>query len=90
MGSRLKLKVTKTPEPNNLLAAKTTRVSGRMMRKIFGAAKPRHHMAVILPGRDVEGIEVEVQPTDDLMALADAVMRHPSTSTKGLSSKKCV
>ena len=81
MGSRLKLKVTKTPEPTAMLAAKKTKVSGRMMRRIFGSTRPQHQIAVLLPGKDIDAVEVQVTKTEDedLMALANAISRHPST-----------
>ena len=80
MGSRLKLKVTKTPQPNSMLAAKKTKVTGRMMRRIFGTTTPQHQIAVLLPGKDIDAVEVQVtREEDDLMALADAISRHPST-----------
>ncbi|MGV9196384.1 hypothetical protein ACTOVL_04155 [Arcanobacterium canis] len=84
MGSRLKLKVTKTPEPTAMLAAKKTKVTGRMMRRIFGTTKPQHQIAVLLPGKDIDAVEVQVtrKDDDDLMALADAITRHPSTATR--------
>lgn len=83
MGSRLKLKVTKTPAPDAMLAAKKTKVTGRMMRHIFGTTNPQHQIAVLLPGKDIDAVEVQVtREEDDLMALADAISRHPSTAAR--------
>ncbi|MCQ9359261.1 hypothetical protein ACU21_09180 [Actinobaculum suis] len=83
MGSHLKLKVTKTPQPNSTLAAKKTKISGRMMRKLFGTTNPKHQIAVLLPGTDNDSVQVQVtKGEDDLMALADAIRRHPSANTR--------
>ena len=83
MASHLKLKVTKTPKPESVIAAKKTKISGRMMRKLFGACSPKHQMAVLLPGTDIDSVEVQVhRGEDDLMALADTVRHHPATRSK--------
>lgn len=74
MSTRLKLKITKHPSPDAALAAKEIRPSKRMLRTIFGTARPRHRMAVLLPGSEASSIEVRLADTDDdLLALADAV-----------------
>lgn len=74
MSTRLKLKIAKHPSPDAALAAKEIRPSKRMLRAIFGTARPRHRMAVLLPGSEASSIEVRLADTDDdLLALADAV-----------------
>lgn len=74
MSTKLKIKIAKHPSPAAALAAKEIRPSRRMLREIFGTSRPRHRMAVLLPGSDTTSVEVRVADTDDdLMALADAV-----------------
>lgn len=75
MSNRLKVKIAKRPSPAAALAAKETRPSRRMLRTIFGTTRPRHRMAVLLPGSDTSSIEVRLADTtnDDLMAIADTV-----------------
>lgn len=73
MGSHLKLKVTKTPQPNSTLAAKKTKISGSMIRKLFGTTNPKHQIAVLLPGTDIDSVQVQFnEGEDDLMALSVA------------------
>lgn len=74
MSTRLKLKIAKHPSPDAALAAKEIHPSKRMLRAIFGTARPRHRMAVLLPGSEASSIEVRLADTDDdLLALANAV-----------------
>lgn len=74
MSTKLKIKTAKHPSLAVALAAKEIRPSRRMLRAIFGASRPRHRMAVFLPGSDTTSVEVRLADTDDdLMALADAV-----------------
>lgn len=72
MPTKLKIKIAKHPSPNAALAAKEIRPSRRMLRAIFGNARPRHRMAVLLPGSEASTVELRVAE-DDLMALADVV-----------------
>lgn len=75
MAHKLKIKLTKHPDENSLLAACRVRPSRRLLKKVFGTAKPRHKMAILLPGDDADRVEVQVCETADesLMALAEAV-----------------
>ena len=76
MSTRLKLKISKHPNPDALLSAREIRPSKRILRAIFGTTKPRHTMAVLLPGSEATSVEVNLANTTtdgDLMALADAV-----------------
>ena len=50
------------------------RPSRRLLRSVFGTAKPRQKMAILLPGVDAASVEVAVQETDgDITALAEAL-----------------
>lgn len=77
MAHKLKIKLTKHPDENSLLAACRVRPSRRLLKKVFGTAKPRHKMAILLPGDDTDSVEVKVceppKSEDSLMALAEAV-----------------
>lgn len=72
MPTNLKIKIAKHPSPAAALAAKEIRPSRRMLRAIFGTSRPKHRMAVLLPGSEASTVEERVAD-DDLMALADAV-----------------
>lgn len=77
MTTKLKIKVARQPDPDALLAAREIRPSRRLLRKVFGTSKPRHKVAILLPGDDADRVEVQVCETpdsnDSLMALAEAV-----------------
>ena len=52
------VKVSKTPEPNGVVAVKKTRIRRRLLDKLFGTA----NKTVLVLGDSVEGISiVEVQ-----------------------------
>lgn len=70
--TRLKIRVTKTPQVDSAVSAREFRPSRRMMRTIFGTTQPRHKMAVLLPGSDAACVEVRLAE-DDVMAVADEV-----------------
>ncbi len=70
--TKLKIRVTKTPQSDSAVSACEVRPSRRMMRTIFGTAHPRHKMAILLPGSDTSCVEVRLAE-DDVMAVADAV-----------------
>ncbi len=77
MAHKLKIKLAKHPDENSLLAARQIRPSRRLLRKVFGTSRPRHKMAILLPGDEADRVEVQVcetpDPNDSLMALAEAV-----------------
>ncbi|MDR6938673.1 hypothetical protein [Arcanobacterium hippocoleae] len=74
MSTKLKVKIGKHPNPEALLSTKEIQPSKRILRTIFGTTKPRHKMAIILPGTEATSVEIQhVEPDDDLMALAHAV-----------------
>lgn len=74
MSTRLKINLANQPSPAATLAAKEIHPSKRMLRAIFGTARPRNRMAVLLPGSEASSIEVRLADTDDdLLALANAV-----------------
>lgn len=70
--TKLKIRVTKTPQSDSAVSAREFRPSRRMLRSIFGTAQPRHKMAILLPGSDAACVEVRLAE-DDVMAVADAV-----------------
>ena len=75
MTSKLKIKIARRPDPDALLATRQIRPSRYLLRKVFGRSRPRHKMAILLPGDDADSVEVQVceKPDDSLMALAEAV-----------------
>lgn len=77
MAHKLKIKLAKHPDANSLLAARQIRPSRRLLRNVFGTSRPRHKMAILLPGGEADRVEVQVcetpDPNDSLMALAEAV-----------------
>lgn len=75
MSVKLKIRVARQPDPDALLSAREIRPSKRLLRTIFGTSKPRHKMAILLPGSEADTVEVRVSDIadDDLMALAEAV-----------------
>lgn len=75
MASKLRIKVGKRPSPDAAIALGRRTLSSRTLRKIFGRANPSHKVAILLPGADVNRIEVALAKdnSDDLMALAKAV-----------------
>lgn len=75
MTSKLKIKIARRPDQDALLATRQIRPSRYLLRKVFGRNRPRHKMAILLPGDDADRVEVQVceKPDDSLMALAKAV-----------------
>lgn len=77
MTSKLKIKIARRPDPDALLATRQIRPSRYLLRKVFGRSRPRHKMAILLPGDDADRVEVQVCETpkseNSLMALAKAV-----------------
>lgn len=77
MSNALKIRLSRTPDPQTVPAAKKVRLSRRMIKRFFGTSNPRHHMAVLLPGDAADRVEVQFTRTgDDLSALADAIKAH--------------
>lgn len=77
MTSKLKIKIARRPDQDALLATRQIRPSRYLRRKVFGRSRPRHKMAILLPGDDADSVEVKVcEPPkceDSLTDLAEAV-----------------
>lgn len=77
MTSKLKIKIARRPDPDALLATRQIRPSRYLLRKVFGRSRPRHKMAILLPGDDADCVEVKVceppKSEDSLTDLAEAV-----------------
>ena len=77
MTSKLKIKIARRPDQDALLATRQIRPSRYLLRKVFGRSRPRHKMAILLPGDDADRVEVKVceppKSENSLMALAKAV-----------------
>lgn len=74
MDNQLRIRVAKNPNPDAALSTRQVRPSRRLLRSVFGTAKPRQKMAILLPGVDTAAVEVAVQETDgDVTALAEAL-----------------
>lgn len=71
---RLKVSFTKEPARDALVSTKRISIRERILRFLLGN---KQELTVLVPGNQVHALEI-VQPDDDLMALADAVMRHPA------------
>ncbi len=71
---RLKVSLTKEPNRDALVSTKRIRIRERILRFLLGH---KNELTVLVPGNQVHSLEI-VQPDDDLMALADAVKRHPA------------
>ncbi len=77
MSNALKIRLSRTPDPQAVLAAKKVRLSRRMIKRVFGTTNPHHRMAVLLPGDASDRMEVQFTRTgDDLSALAYAIKAH--------------
>lgn len=55
MSRKLRVKVNKHPDPDAVVSAGMRRLPGRMLRKLTGR---KERCAVLLPGRDVQSIEI--------------------------------
>lgn len=55
MSRKLRVKVNKHPDPDAVVSAGMRRLSGRVLRKLTGHSG---RCAVLLPGRDVQSIEI--------------------------------
>lgn len=58
MKHKLIVKVSKTPEPNGVVAVKKTRIRRRLLDKLFGTA----NKTVLVLGDSVEGISIVEVP----------------------------
>lgn len=74
MNNQLRIRVAKNPNPDATLSMRQVRPSRRLLRSVFGTAKPRQKMAILLPGVDTATVEVAVEEADgDVTALAEAL-----------------
>ena len=74
MNNQLRIRVAQNPNPDAALSMRQLRPSRRLLRSVFGTAKPRQKMAILLPGVDTAAVEVSVRETDgDITALAEAL-----------------
>ena len=74
MNNQLRIRVANNPNPDAALSMHQVRPSRRLLRSVFGTAKPRQKMAILLPGVDTAAVEVAVRETDgDITALAEAL-----------------
>lgn len=74
MSNQLRIRVAKNPNPDAALSMRQIRSTRRLLRSVFGTAKPRQKMAILLPGADTTAVEVAVRETDgDIAALAEAL-----------------
>ncbi|MGV3103846.1 hypothetical protein [Rothia sp. 32237D007AR] len=71
---RLKVSLTKSAPDDALLSTKRLTLRERILTVLLG---PKQDLTVLIPGNQVKTVEI-VQPEDDLMALADAVLAHPA------------
>lgn len=55
MSRKLRVKVSKHPDPDAVASVGMRRLSGRVLRKLTGQSR---RCAVLLPGRDVQSIEI--------------------------------
>ncbi|WP_311777484.1 hypothetical protein [Trueperella abortisuis] len=82
MSNALKIRLSRIPDPEAVLAARKVRLSRRMIKRVFGTTNPCHRMAVLLPGDAADRVEVQFTRTgDDLSALADAIKSHATSPT---------
>lgn len=74
MSNQLRIKVAQNPNPDAALSMRQVRPSRRLLRSVFGTAKPRQKMAILLPGADTATVEVTVRETDgEITALAQSL-----------------
>ncbi|WP_315512096.1 hypothetical protein [Rothia aeria] len=72
---RLKLHIDRNiPEDPGIVATQTITLRERLMRLLLGR---RRQITLVVPGDTVSQIDI-TESDDDLMALADAVKRHPA------------
>lgn len=79
---KLTLRVSKRPNPTSPLSSKRIHRSKRVLKQIFGTTNPGHQVAIILPGNQVEAVDVRFDETDsnDLTVLLDELQHHPAGS----------
>ena len=74
MSNQLRIKVAQNPNPEAALSMRQVRPSRRLLRSVFGTAKPRQKMAILLPGADTATVEVTVRESDgEITALAQSL-----------------
>ncbi len=74
MSNHLRIKVAQNPNPEAALSMRQVRPSRRLLRSVFGTAKPRQKMAILLPGADTATVEVTVRESDgEITALAQSL-----------------
>ena len=74
MNNQLRIRVAKNPNPDATLSMRQVRPSRRLLRSVFGTAKPRQKMAILLPGADTATVEVTVRESDgEITALAQSL-----------------
>ena len=74
MSNQLRIRVAQNPNPDAALSMRQVRPSRRLLRSVFGTAKPRQKIAILLPGVDTAAVEVAVRGTDgDIAALAETL-----------------
>lgn len=50
MNNQLRIRVAKNPNPDAALSMRQVRPSRRLLRSVFGTAKPRQKMAILAAG----------------------------------------
>lgn len=66
---KLRIQVTDQPVPDGLVSTRTINLRERLLAKLLGR---KQRLTVLVPGNQVGSVEI-VEPSDDLVALADAV-----------------
>lgn len=75
---RLKVSLTKNAPNDALLSTKRLTLRERILTALLGS---KQNLTVLIPGNQVKTVEI-IQPEDDLMALADAVLAHPAGKSR--------
>lgn len=55
---RIKIRVSKTPEPNGVVAVKKTRIANRILNKLFGTT----NKTILVLGDNVVGVSITEVP----------------------------
>ena len=56
---RLKIKVSKAPDPDGEVAVKTVPIKKKLLEKLFGTS---NQMTIIVPGNRIQGIVIQEVP----------------------------
>lgn len=67
---RLRVTLTDHPEPDAAISARHISIRERLMTRLLGA---KQQFTVLVPGDQVDRVEIIHRSNDDLMALAHAV-----------------